>query len=97
MMPKYKIGNIALVIDGGETYSLYAQKFTLLNFKNKICNESIDNGTKVIIKNITMHANGVSVLYHVESLSDRSKEILIGERGLNVLYDTLAYTKLEIL
>jgi len=97
MMPKYKIGNIALVIDSGKTYPRYAQKFELLDFKNKIYNESIDNNTKVIIKNITTHDISNKVLYHIESLSSRSNETLIGERGLKLLYNTLDYTKLEIL
>ena len=82
---KYKVGDVVVVKNEGDTYSTYADMFVKMGFNCVLHNPSVPNGTlgKIFATDVHDSDNDVN-LYGI--ITEAGNEVLIGERGIELFH-----------
>lgn len=92
---KYKVGDIVVVTDQGDTYSTYTDMFVEMGFNCVLHNPSVPNGTLGKIFATNTHGDHVGInLYGI--ITEAGNEVLIGEKGI-ALYQPYSFPEKKII
>ena len=83
MQNQIKINDTVRVIETGETYTNYTEKFNELGFKNKKVNRAFGKGETAIVFNIGYHEQQRETLYALAH--EDGRECLISSRGIELV------------
>lgn len=88
-VPKYHVGDVVQIINGGHTYPLWKNKFEELHFKNTLNNRwcwdtYTDRNELYIIHGISFDDNN-NELYKVICTTDENIEYLISSLGIKLI------------